>query len=175
MKLKISKQRFNEILSEELEKYRKIKQLESEKKQIQEALLKLENSNSEEELNELLGGLGKLFGAGTQKVGAGYQAAKNNVNQKLGQVQQSVKAGAQNIKQIYQQGEKERELKVAKQQIQNLWAKRQQIQAQLNQMQAKYQTLTGKKLGNQFQSKNPVAQQAQPAQQMPGQQSAAAE
>ena len=159
MNIKISRQRFNEILKEEVEKYRKIKELESERKKIEDALLKIQESRSEDELNEIIGGLGKLFQTGAQKVGTSYQNAKNNLNQKANQVKQAVQTQAQNIKQVYQQGEQERAIKVAKAEIQKLWAERQRIQTQLNLMQNKYQSLTGKKLGNQFQAKTPAQTQ----------------
>lgn len=173
MKVTINKNRFNEIIKEEVEKYRKIQELQSDKKQIEEALNKLQEAKSQEEIDELWGGLKNLFQKGTQAagnaIGNAYQGVKDDANQfanKVGQkanaIGQAVQKQAQQVKSIYQQGEKEQAIKTAKSQIQKLWAQRQQIQSQLNAMQAKYAELTGKKLGNQFQAKNAPAQPAQP-------------
>jgi hypothetical protein len=169
MKVTINKERFNEIIKEEVEKYRKIKELENDKKQIEEALVKLQETTSQEEIDELWGGLKNVFKKGAQVTGNAvqnaYQGAKNDVNQfanavgqKAQAVGQAVQKQAQQVKQVYQQGEKEQAIKTTKSQIQKLWAQRQQIQSQLNAMQAKYAELTGKKLGNQFQAKNPQIQ-----------------
>lgn len=171
MKINITKQKFNQIIKEEVQKLRKIKELESDKKQIEEALIKIQESNSQEEIDELWGGLKGLFNKGAQATGdafkSAYQGAKDDVNQfvdtvgqKANVVGQAVKQQAQNVKKVYQQGEKEQAIKNTKAEIQNLWNKRKAIEQQLAAMQNKYAGLTGKKLGNQFQSKTPV--QVQP-------------
>jgi len=166
MKITISKKRFNEILQEEVEKHKKVTSLESDKKKIEEALSRIQEAKSQEEIDEIWGGVKNLFNKGRQAAGAAIQntankvgTAVNNFGNKVGdkinQVDNNIQKQVQNIKTTYQQGEKEQAIKNAKQQIQKLWAQRQKIQSELNAMQAKYAELSGKKLGNQFQSKSP--------------------
>ena len=166
MKLNISNQRFNEIIKEEVEKFRKIQHLESKKKALEEGLKKLQEANSQEEIDELWGGLKKMFQTGGQQIAnaaqSTYQNVKNDVNatkqavrQKGQQVAQAVQQKANAVKQVYQQGEKEQDIKTTKSQIEKLWKQRQIIQNQLNTMQSKYADLTGQKHNNKFQSKTP--------------------
>lgn len=195
MKIKISEKKFNQILQEEIQRYKDIKSLESDKKQIQEAINKLQEAKSQEEIDEIWGGVKKLFQKGGQAVAQGannvYQGAKADVQQfgsdiKTGaqqvggaikqgaqavqkgvqQVGQAVQQGAQQVKQTYQQGEKEQSIKTTKRQIEKLWAKRNEIQKQLADLQLQYQGLTGKKLGNQFAPKTQSAPTKQPVQQV---------
>jgi hypothetical protein len=161
MKIKISKKRFNEILNEEVQKFKKIQELKDNKKFLEETLLKLENATSQEEIDELWGGVKKLFQKGTQAAGnavkSAYQGAKadvnqlaSDINQRAKVVGQNIKQQAQNIKQVYQQGEKEQAIKNTKAQIEKLWAKRKEIEGQIAMMQGEYAKLTGQKLGTQF-------------------------
>lgn len=170
MKISISKERFNQILQEEVQKYQKIKDLESERNEVEGVLQKIQEAKSQEEIDELWGGFKNLFNKGAKNVSqaasSNYNNAKNtlsqtwddaktSVNNKVNQIGDYVNKTADSIKTTYQQGEKEQAVKDAKQQIQKLWMQRQKIQQQLSAMQNKYAELTGKKLGNQFQSKNP--------------------
>lgn len=195
MKIKISEKKFNQILQEEVKRYKDIKSLESDKKQIQEAISKLQNAKSQEEIDEIWGGVKKLFQKGGQAFAQGakdvYQGAKADVQQFGGdikqgvqqvggalkqgaqavqkgaqQVGQSVQQGAQQIKQTYQQGEKEQSIKNTKRQIEKLWAKKREVQQQLADLQMQYQGLTGKKLGTQFTPKQKPAPVAKPVQQV---------
>lgn len=184
MKIKISEKKFNQILQEEVKRYKDIKSLESDKKQIQEAISKLQNAKSQEEIDEIWGGVKKLFQKGGQAVAQGakdvYQGAKADVQQfgndikagaqqvkgALKQGAQAVQQGAQQIKQTYQQGEKEQSIKNTKRQIEKLWAKKREVQQQLADLQMQYQGLTGKKLGTQFTPKQKPAPVAQPVSQV---------
>lgn len=186
MKLNISNQRFNEIIKEEVEKFRKIQQLESKKKALEEGLKKIQEAQSQEEIDELWGGLKKLFQTGGQNVAnaaqSTYQNVKNDINatkqaiqQKGQQIVQAAKQKANAVKQVYQQGEKDQDIKTTKSQIEKLWKQRQIIQNQLNIMQSKYSALTGQKHNNKFQPKpkQPVQSQSVQTPNTPPQQNAA--
>ena len=162
MKISISKERFNQILQEEVQKYQKIKDLEFEKSRVERVLQKIQEAKSQEEIDEAWGGFKKLFNKGVQATANALNNEKNYLSQTWDDAKTSVNNKANQVGDFfnkayttYQQGEKEQAVKDAKQQIQKLWMQRQKIQQQLSAMQNKYAELTGKKLGNQFQSKNP--------------------
>ena len=162
--IKIEKNKFDTIIQEELQRYQRIKELESDKSEIENGIKKIEEATSQEEIDEIWGGLSKIFQKGKQAAGqkisnagsyaaAGLKGLGQDFVDTYDMSKKAVNNVAGKIKQTYQQGEKEQAIKDAKKQIQNLWAKRQQIQAQLANVQNKYLELTGKKLGNQFQAK----------------------
>jgi len=111
--------KLNTLIKESFEQIHKTNLLKEEKSVIENILKQIdENENlSEEELNELLGGLKKVG----QMFGQKAQAAGEKVKQKVQGVGQQIKQKAQDagqqIKQTYQAGEKEAKLAKAKEQI----------------------------------------------------------
>ncbi len=147
MKIKISKERFNQILKEEVDKYKKIKELESDKKTIEEALLKLETASSKEEIDELWGGIKNLINKGAGAVASGVKnsvkAAGQDIKNAWNDASQSVNQGVDTIKKTYQQGERIAAKKKAENQINKIYSQIKATQKQLQDLNKQYFNMTG--------------------------------
>lgn len=133
------------LIQEEVERINRIKELRGTKEQLQNALKRLEEG---ENVDEIWGGLKKVFQKGSQNA---VQGAKNTWNQtkkgitSLGQdfvdvgnqAVQGVQRAGQNVANTYKQGEMEADKKAKQNKISN-------IHTQIKQMLNQYQQLTGK-------------------------------
>ncbi len=148
MKLKISKTRFNEILKEEVSKHKKISNLESDKKKIEETLLKLESANSQEEIDEIWGGVKNLFNKGAKSVATGVKNTVKGMGQDVADAwndaSQTVNKGMNSIKKTYQQGEEKAAKQKAQAQITQVWNQIKTTQKQLANLNNQYLNMTGK-------------------------------
>ena len=97
--MKITKSELQEVILQEVKKLERIDMLKGKLKLINEALEHPENLN-EEEIEELFGGLRKVFQKGGQKVA-------DTAKDAAGAVAGGVKDAAGSVKQTYQAGEKE--------------------------------------------------------------------
>ena len=105
MKIKISKSELNKIIQEEVERFNRIKQLEENKKQLEEALQRLNEGEDIDEgwFNNMTAGMGNLRKVAANKAGQAVAGAANKMGHAVGNVAnqavQGVKQFGQGIKQ----------------------------------------------------------------------------
>ena len=111
--MKITKSELKNVILQEVKKLERVDMLKRNLKLINEALEHPENLN-EEEIDELFGGLKKVFQRGGEKVGQAAQSAGSGIAQGVksaasgvAQVAGAAQKAGQDIKQTYQAGEKE--------------------------------------------------------------------
>lgn len=169
MKIKITRAQLDELIKEEVQRAKRIQELEERKKQLNEVLRRIDEG---ENLDELLGGFKNLFSKGAQSAGKGLGNAWNGIktgakaigNDALN-VGKSIAKGAQaigndmhqgatdignaatdvfhGIKKTYQQGEANQAVIDAQKNLNKIYAQKRMLDQKIQSLQTKHKELTG--------------------------------
>ena len=151
MNIKITRAQLAELIKEEVERYKRIQELQTKKQKLDEALQKLEDG---ENIEELWGGMKHLFNKGKQAAGqklsqagqtlkTGAKALGQDFKDVYGQAAQSVSNAAGQVKQTYQHGERISQTSKTQKDIAAAYAEKRALDAKIKALQAQHQQLTG--------------------------------
>lgn len=152
MNIKINREQLNQLIKEEVDRYKKIQELEMKKQKIDEALQKLEEG---ENIDELWGGIKQLFNKGTAAAGKnmaqGYNTTKTGLKQLgqdfadvYGQAAKGIADTGSKIKQTYQHGERIAQTSKTQKALNAAYAEKNALDSKIKNLQAQHKELTGK-------------------------------
>lgn len=141
--MQISQKRFNQILSEEIDRFQKIKNLEMDKEKIIQSLQELGDSDSDD-LDELRGGLRNLWKAGANKIKSSLGNIGKNIANTTQGIQKAYNQGEQQAAQQRAQAQAKAAKAKAQAEITQVWNQIKITNSQMAQLQNSYNALTGK-------------------------------